>query len=117
MALTLTLEPALVLLGQLDDLRGSVLERAQARERLQIVSEAQQGFQPLEPARRSSSSTGARSRRALARPTTFSSAAPRRASLLVFSAWVRFPANAEKIKAIPDWSKALRPEFMKRAGG
>jgi ABC-type nitrate/sulfonate/bicarbonate transport system substrate-binding protein len=25
--------------------------------------------------------------------------------------------KANKIKAIPDWSKALRPEFMKRAGG
>jgi hypothetical protein len=27
------------------------------------------------------------------------------------------PVKAKTIKAIPDWNKALRPEFMKKAGG
>jgi len=69
MALTLTLEPALVLFGQLDDLCGGVLEGVESRERLQIVSEAESTFNSSSCSR-NSSSTAARSRRALARTTS-----------------------------------------------
>ena len=48
MTLTLTLEPALVLLGQLDDLANRVLEGAESGEHLEILPQAQQDLQLFE---------------------------------------------------------------------